>query len=266
MVPARYAVRMRIATWNVNSIRARQDRLLRWLATHRPDVLCLQELKVADDAFPGELLAEAGYRAAVLGQKAYNGVAIVARQEPEDVWRGLDDGVADSQARLIAARVRGVRVISAYFPNGGGVGSEAWAYKLAWMSRLRQWLLRHTTPGEPLALCGDFNVAPEDRDVAFPPRWGASVLCHPAVRSALELVRGFGLHDVLREHHREPGHFSWWDYRMLAFAKGDGLRIDHIWVSAPLLARSRDCVVDREERKGKLPSDHAPVMADFDAA
>jgi exodeoxyribonuclease-3 len=250
---------MRIATWNVNSVRARHDRLLAFLARHAPDVVCLQELKVDDADFPFEPLQQAGYHAAIHGQKAYNGVAILARSEPTEVERGLDDG----QSRLIAARVAGVRVVSAYFPNGGGVGSESWPYKLDWMRRLRAWLDARASTREPLALCGDFNVAPEDRDVAFPMRWGGSVLCHPDARAALDEVRGFGLVDVLRKHHPEAGHFSWWDYRKLAFPKGDGLRIDHVWATEALAGRSRDCFVDRPERKGKLPSDHAPVLADF---
>ncbi len=255
---------MKIATWNVNSIRARHDRVLRWLERHEPDVLCLQELKVTEASFPLLSIEAAGYRSAVLGQKTYNGVAILARQPLEDVRLGLS--ADDPQARLISARVGGVRVLSAYFPNGRTVGSESYEYKLDWMSRLRNELEASYDPGEPLALCGDFNVAPEPRDVHDPAAWEASVLFHPSVREALESIRGFGLVDCFRLHHSEGQLFSWWDYRMLGFPKNRGLRIDHIFVTRPLVDRCREAFIDREERKGKQPSDHAPVMATFDVA
>jgi exodeoxyribonuclease-3 len=252
-----------LASWNVNSIRARQERLLRWLAAKKPDVLCLQELKVTDDAFPISEVKAAGYHAAVHGQRTYNGVAILAREEPKDVERGFGDGGDDLHSRLITARVAGARVVSAYVPNGAVVGSDKWAYKLEWMQRLRSWLDRRFTPGEPLALCGDFNVAPELRDVQNPVAWEPSVLFHPEARAALEHVRRWGLVDTLRIHHPEGGLYSWWDYRMLGFPKNDGLRIDHILASEPLARRCIEAGIDRNERKGKQPSDHAPVLARF---
>jgi len=255
---------MKLVSWNVNSIRVREARLLRLLEAARPDVVCLQELKVTNEAFPFEALREAGYHAAVHGQKTYNGVAIVSRLEPTEVERGFGDGEDDAQARLVAARVAGVHVACVYVPNGGEVGSEKWAYKLGWMKRLRAWLDRRFASADPVALCGDFNVAPEDRDVHDPEAWEGSVLTHPDARRALQDVRGFGLVDSFRLHHDEPGFFSWWDYRMLGFPKNRGLRIDHIDLSAPLAERCRAASIDRNERKGKQPSDHAPVIAELD--
>jgi exodeoxyribonuclease-3 len=254
---------MKIASWNVNSVRARRERLMHWLASYSPDVLCLQETKVVDAEFPFEALGEAGYRVAAHGQKTYNGVAILARTEPGEVERGFGDGGDDSQSRLIAARVGGVRVVSVYIPNGQEVGSDKWRYKLEWLRRLRAWLDTRRAPGEPLVLCGDFNVAPEPRDVHDPAAWEATVLFHPEARAALEQVRAWGLVDTLRLHHQEDGLFSWWDYRMLAFPKNNGLRIDHIFATEPLAHRCSAASIDRQERKGQLPSDHAPVIAEF---
>lgn len=256
---------MRVVTWNVNSIKARRERALRLLERLSPDVLCLQELKVTDDAFDREAFEAAGYHAAVHGQKTYNGVAILARTPPEDVAVGLDDGVDDPQARLIAATIDGLRVLSAYFPNGGEVGSDKFAYKLAWMRRLAAHLSDRFSPGDPVVLAGDFNVAVDETDVAFPDRWADSVLCHPDARAALERVRGaLGLVDLFRAHHPEGGIYSWWDYRQLAFPKGDGLRIDHVYGTAALASGVTEAFVDRDERKGKQPSDHAPVVVDLD--
>lgn len=253
---------MRIATWNVNSVKARQERLLALLARHRPDVVCLQELKTEAARFPAEALREAGYHAAVLGQKTYNGVAILAREEPCDVATGFGDGGDESQARLVAATVGGLRVASAYIPNGQEVGSEKWPYKLAWLERLAAWA-RRRADGPPLVLGGDFNIAPEERDVANPAAWAGSVLCHPEVRAAWDALLDAGLVDSFRLHHAEGGHYSWWDYRMLGFPKNDGLRIDHILLATPLAPRCTAAFIDRDERKGKLPSDHAPVFVDL---
>ncbi|MBM4091291.1 MAG: exodeoxyribonuclease III [Planctomycetes bacterium] len=254
---------MKIATWNVNSIRSRLERLIDWLARVKPDVVCLQELKVTDDAFPYDTIREAGYHAVVHGQKTYNGVAILSREEPRDVARGLEDGVDDPQARLIAARVNDVHVISVYFPNGQSVGSDKWTYKLDWMRRLRRYLDRRFQPPDPVLLCGDINVARDDLDVARPDQWAASVLCHPDARAALEHIRCWGLNDVFRDKHPEGGLYSWWDYRMLAFPRNDGLRIDHIFATESVAARCGHTEIDRDERKGEKPSDHAPVIASF---
>jgi exodeoxyribonuclease-3 len=252
-----------LATWNVNSIKARLERLSRWLETRQPDVVCLQELKVADAAFPLVDIEALGYHTVFQGQKTYNGVAILAKDKPTDVARGLDDGVDDPQARLIAATVGGIRVVCVYVPNGKEVGSDKYEYKLAWLKRLRAWLDRHASPSDPLLLCGDFNVAPEARDVHDPKAWEASVLYHPSMRAALKEVTDFGLHDGLRLVTQDEGIYSWWDYRMLAFPKGRGVRIDHLLVTEPLVARVKDAYVDREERKGKQPSDHAPALLEL---
>lgn len=255
---------MKLATWNVNSVRARHERLLRWLAAHQPDVLCLQELKVTDADFPFDAVREAGYHAAVHGQRGYNGVAILARDEPQDVVRGLDDGVDDPAARLVSARAGGVRVVCVYVPNGGELGSDKWSYKLDWLRRLRAWLERHHRPEEPLALCGDLNVAPEPRDCSDPVAWEGTVLYHPDIRAALRHVTDWGLVDAFRLKRPEAGLYSWWDYRMLAFPKNVGLRIDHVFATAALAGRCTAAAIDRNERKGKQPSDHAPVIVEFD--
>ncbi len=255
---------MKLVSWNVNSIRVREARLLRLLGAARPDVVCLQELKVVNEAFPFETLRDAGYHAAVHGQKTYNGVAIVSRLEPEEVERGFGDDEDDGQARLVAARIAGVHVASVYVPNGAEVGSEKWAYKLSWMKRLRRWLDRRFVRPDMVALCGDFNVAPEARDVSDPDAWEGSVLTHSEARKALQDVRAFGLVDSFRLHHEEPGFYSWWDYRMLGFPRNKGLRIDHIDLSGPLAERCTGASIERNERKGKQPSDHAPVIAELD--
>ncbi len=250
---------MKVATWNVNSIRTRLERTLRWLEKEAPDVLCLQELKTLDENFPFEALSQAGYHAAVYGQKTYNGVAILSRSEAREVERGFGDSVDDPQARLISARVEGVRVISIYVPNGSEVGSEKYAYKLDWMRRLVDYLERSCDPREALLLCGDFNVAPDDSDVAQPEQWKERVLCHPDVRDAHRRILDWGLLDSFRLHHPEGGIYTWWDYRRLGFPRNNGLRIDHIFVTEPASRRCVSAAVDRDERKGKQPSDHAPL-------
>jgi exodeoxyribonuclease-3 len=254
---------VKLATWNVNSVRARLERLIARLGLEQPDVVCLQELKVTDADFPFEEVRAAGYEAAVHGQKTYNGVAVLSRTPITEVASGMGDDADDPEARLISVRTAGVRVISAYIPNGRIVGSESWAYKLGWLARLRAYLKRTARPDEPLALCGDFNVAPEDRDVARPDEWRGTVLCHEEARAAFAAVVAWGLVDTIRLHHTGEGPFSWWDYRMLGFPKNNGLRIDHILATRPLAERCTEAYVVREERKGKLPSDHAPVVAVF---
>ena len=255
---------MKVVTWNINSVKARIERLTSWLARHEPDVLCLQELKVEEKSFPRAELHALGYDYVASCQKTYNGVAILSRWPLGDPFVGMGDGHADPQARLVAATVAGVRVISAYFPNGERVGSEKYEYKLEWMTRLRAHLDAAYKPDQPLVLVGDFNVAPDERDVHDVRSWTGTTLFHPDVRERLKRIESFGFVDVLRKHHPEPGIYSWWDYRMLGFPKNLGLRIDHVYATAPLAEKSIDVVVDREERKGTLPSDHAPVVATFD--
>ena len=252
---------MKIVTWNINSIRTRQDRLLAWLTAHQPDVLCLQELKVEESLFPFEAIQALGYHCAVLGQKTYNGVAILSKSPATDVRFGLDDGVEDPQSRLISADIDGVRVLSVYVPNGSEPDSEKYAYKIAFLRRLQAYFARHHRPDEPLAICGDFNIAPTELDVRKPDQWKGSVLYNPEMRAILADFLAWGLQDAFRRHRPEPGLFSWWDYRMLAFPKNDGLRIDHVFATAVLA--SRDAFVDRNERKGEKPSDHVPLGVDF---
>jgi exodeoxyribonuclease-3 len=254
---------MKIATWNINSIRARLERLLAWLQKVQPDVLCLQEIKVTDDKFPFEAIREAGYRAAVYGQKTYNGVAILSRTDATQVQRGMGDGVEDLQARFLAAEVQGVQVVSVYVPNGQIVGTEPYGYKLRWLKRLRAFLDRRFTPATPLVVCGDLNIARDEKDVARPAAWAESVLFHPTSRAALEELLGWGLVDVFRQRHPEGGLYSWWDYQALSFPRNDGLRLDYILATAPLASRSASAEIDRDERKGQKPSDHAPVTATF---
>ena len=261
---------MRNATRNVNSIRTRLPRLLDWMKNQQPDVLCLQELKVTDDAFPREAIVAAGYHCAVHGQKTYNGVAILSRIEPHEVALGIGEPALDAQARLVAATIAGVRVLSAYVPNGAKVGSDKWDFKLAWLRRLRAHLTETLDPAGPVVLAGDLNVATTDADVANPDEWANSVLCHPDARNALENVTDWGLHDAFAPHHPEGGVYSWWDYRGGAFHKNDGLRIDHILATGCLLEKSDSAWVDRDERRaapkddprGK-PSDHAPLVVEF---
>ncbi len=255
---------MKVATWNVNSIRARQQHVIDWLDAVRPDVLCLQELKVADEDFPHERIAESGYEAAVFGEKTYNGVAIVSRYPLSDVRRGFDDGVDDAQARLMSARIEGITIFSAYFPNGGEVGSDKFEYKLRWINRLRELLARRFDPKvDEVALCGDFNVAPLDDDIARPAQWRPTVLACDAAREALTDLASFGLEDVVRPFHPQGGLYSWWDYRGRGYERNNGLRIDHIYCTPPLAARTIGAIVDREERARKSPSDHAPVMVEL---
>jgi exodeoxyribonuclease-3 len=255
---------MKVATWNVNSIRARQQHVIDWLDAVRPDVLCLQELKVDDEDFPFDAVAESGYEAAVFGEKTYNGVAIVSRYPLLDVHRGLDDGHDDAQARLISANVEGITIFSAYFPNGGEVGSDKFEYKLQWMKRLRELLAkRFDSQADEVALCGDFNVAPFDDDIAKPAQWRSTVLACDAVREALADLASFGLQDAVRPFFPQGGLYSWWDYRGRGFERGNGLRIDHIYCTRKLAERTIGAMVDREERARSSPSDHAPVMVEL---
>jgi exodeoxyribonuclease-3 len=255
---------MKVASYNVNSIRARIDRVIAWMDAARPDVLCLQELKCEEKALPRDRFEAIGYRIEAVCQKTYNGVAIATQVPVSDVKVGLDDGEDDAQARLIAATVEGVRVLSAYVPNGQTVGSDKYAYKLAWMERLVRYLDRHHKPTEPLVLCGDFNVAPDERDVHDPVAWSTETLFHIDARNALEKIRTWGLVDTFRLHHADAGAYSWWDYRQLAFPYNKGLRIDHVFATEPMARRCTAAWIDREARKGKQPSDHAPVFATFD--
>ena len=254
---------MKLITWNVNSIRARLERVVALLERHRPDVLCLQELKVADDAFPYEAIESAGYYPAVHGQPTYNGVAILAREPLTEVVPGMEDGVEDPQARLIAGRWGDVAILNAYMPNGDPLGSPKFAYKLAWMARLARHLAAQYRPDQPLVLCGDFNVFPDERDAAQPEGWLDSALGHADSRLALAALSRWGLVDVCRAKWPDGGVYTWWDYRAGAFHRNLGLRLDHVFATPPLASRCIAAQVDRDERKGPSPSDHAPVIVEF---
>ena len=253
---------MRLATWNVNSLKVRLPQLLEWLATKQPDVVCLQETKLEDANFPRAEIEAAGYQVAFSGQKTYNGVALLARGELADVVSG-NPHFGDPQKRLIAATVGGVRVICAYVPNGQAVGSDKYDYKLAWLAALDKWLTEQLAAYPQLALAGDFNIAPDDRDVHDPAAWAGQILCSDAERSAFQRLQALGLHDSFRLFEQPEKTFSWWDYRMLGFRRNQGLRIDHILLSAPLRARCTASGIDREMRKRERPSDHAPAIVDL---
>ena len=256
---------MKIAAWNVNSLKVRLPQLLDWLAASAPDVVCLQETKLEDANFPRAEIEAAGYQVAFSGQKTYNGVALLARGEaPADVVCG-NPHFPDEQKRLIAGTVRGVRVVCAYIPNGQAVGSDKYAYKLAWLAALERWLGEELAAHPQLALAGDFNIAPEDRDVHDPAAWAGQILCSDPERAAFQRLQALGLQDSFRLFEQAPKSFSWWDYRMLGFQKNQGLRIDHILLSAPLAARGTAAGIDREMRKRERPSDHAPVTAEIGA-
>jgi exodeoxyribonuclease-3 len=254
---------MKIASWNINSLRKRQARLLDWLAEKQYDVVCLQETKCSDDQFPEMALAATGYGAVFHGQKSYNGVAIVGRGELIDPATSLYDDATDEQARVIAATFDGTRVFCIYAPNGQAIGSPAFAYKLEWFRRLRDCLARAQQQFSDIIVCGDFNVAPEDRDVHDPELWRGAIMCSEAERVAFAELERLRFRDTLRIHHPEPGLFTWWDYRMLAFPKNRGLRIDEILASENLARRCIASGIDREMRKGQDPSDHAPIWAEF---
>jgi len=254
---------MIIASWNVNSIAVRLPHVLDWLAAVNPDVLCLQETKSVDEKFPREAFEKAGYHAEFFGEKTYNGVAIISKEAPSRVQKGfIGDGAADSK-RLLEAQFGPVTVVDVYIPNGSEVGSEKYSYKMSWLEKLREHLSGAHSPDKMLVVCGDYNIAPDDRDVYDPAEWGEQILCSPGERSALENVRAWGLTDTFRIHEQAAGHFSWWDYRQAAFRRNMGLRIDHIWATAPLAELCTRSWIDKAPRKLEKPSDHAPVAAEF---
>jgi exodeoxyribonuclease-3 len=256
---------MKLATWNVNSLKVRLPHVLDWLAGQQPDVLCLQEIKLEDGAFPEAEIAQAGYHSLWAGQKTYNGVAILSRVPAVPVARSIP-GFDDEQKRLLAADVDGVRVVCAYFPNGQAVGSDKYAYKLRWIEALTRWLGEELPRSPHVALAGDFNVAPEDRDVYDPQAWEGQVLCSAAERAAFRGLTELGLTDAFRLFDQPEKSFSWWDYRQAAFRRDMGLRIDHILLSSALARHCTACSIDRAPRKLERPSDHAPVIAEFGTA
>ncbi|MBK8979465.1 MAG: exodeoxyribonuclease III [Planctomycetes bacterium] len=256
---------MRIATWNVNSVRARLPRLVPWLEEHAPDLVCLQETKVVDEQFPREYLEDQGYDVEVFGQKTYNGVALLSRHRMEAVVRGFPDDADDAQRRVIGCQLGDWQILNLYVPNGAEVGSDKYAFKLDWLRRLRRFLDDRYDPAGKLVVTGDFNITFDDRDVYDPELWRERILCSTPERDALAAVMDFGLVDALRHLDDSPGIYTWWDMRGGAFPKDQGLRIDHVLVTRPALDALRAVTVDRDARAGKSPSDHAPVVASFDA-
>jgi len=257
---------VRIATWNVNSLNARLSRVEEWVAQVEPDVLCLQETKLADDAFPALAFQALGYDSAHHGSGRWNGVAILSRVGLDDVVDGFgsDGEPPDPDARLLWATCGDVRVASAYVPNGRALTDDHYKYKLAWLDRLRRMLDREADASAPLVLCGDFNIAPDDRDVWDPAAFVGETHVSEPEREALRHLEDWGLVDVFRRHYDADGLFSWWDYRAGNFHKGKGMRIDLVLATSSLAERSTSALIDRNARKGKQPSDHAPVIVDFD--
>lgn len=255
---------MKIATWNINSISVRLPHVLEWLKTNKPDVLCLQETKSKDEKFPAAAFHELGYRAEIFGQATYNGVATLSRAEVGEIQRGFLGDAEDAQRRLLAATINGVKIVNVYIPNGSEVGSDKYRFKLDWLAKLRKFLDEQCDPQQPLVLCGDFNIAPEDRDVHDPKLWAGQILCSDAERAALQVIENWGLIDVFRQHHEDDGIFSWWDYRGGGFPKNHGLRIDHLWATESLAEQCVAVWIDKAPRAMERPSDHAPVVAEFD--
>ena len=253
---------MKIATWNVNSIRVRLPQVLEWLQKECPDVLCLQETKITDVDFPVVAFRDAGYQTVYTGQKTYNGVATLSRAPANDVIASLP-GAEGDQKRLLAATVGDVRVVNVYVPNGEEVGSEKYSYKLSWLKALEKFLARELKAHPRLAVLGDFNIAPDERDVHDPKRWEGHVLFSDEERAAFQRLVQHGLTDVFRKFDQPEKSFSWWDYRAGAFHRNHGMRIDHVLCSAALTTECSGCRIDIEPRKNERPSDHAPVIAEF---
>lgn len=254
---------MKIATWNVNSLKVRLPHVLDWLAREQPDVLALQETKTEDAKFPLAELEAAGYRVRFSGQKTYNGVAVLSKQPGEDQVTD-PGGLDDPQRRILALTVAGWRIVDLYVPNGSEVGSDKYAYKLDWLARVRDWLRSELAAHEQVVVLGDFNIAPEDRDVHDPDAWREKILCSTPERQAFQAWLDLGLQDAFRRFEQPERSFSWWDYRMNGFRRDLGLRIDHILVSPLPAASCRACRIDIEPRQRERPSDHAPVLAEFD--
>ena len=253
---------MKIATWNVNSLKVRLPHLREWLGSAGPDIVALQETKTEDAKFPVEEIAALGYRCVFSGQKTYNGVAILSREEPRDIVTDIP-GLDDPQRRILVATVAGVRVANLYVVNGQEVGSEKFAYKLDWLAKVHAFLVEEIRRHPNLVVLGDFNIAPDDRDVHDPSAWHEQVLCSTPERDALKSMFDLGLHDSFRLFESTGGHFSWWDYRQAAFRRNLGLRIDLILASEALRSRCRGSVIDRTPRTWERPSDHAPAILEL---
>lgn len=253
---------MKIATWNVNSLRVRLPHVLQWLAAAQPDVLAIQETKTVDEQFPVAELEVAGYSAVFAGQKTYNGVAVLSKSPATEVVTDIP-GLDDPQRRILAATLDGVRVVNLYVVNGAEVGSDKYAYKLDWLAKVTAWLQQQAAAYPKLVVLGDFNIAPQDRDVHDPVAWGEGILCSPPERAALQTIQALGLQDTFRLFEQAEKSFSWWDYRAGGFRRNHGLRIDLILASQALVAVCQSCVIEREPRTWEKPSDHTPVVAVF---
>lgn len=259
---------MRIATWNVNSINARLETVVRWFEEAQPDVACLQEIKCVDEKFPAEAFERLGYNIAVHGQKSYNGVALLSKRPLEDVRRGLPEGDSDDHARYIEAVVSGpqpVRVASIYLPNGNPIGTEKFAYKLAWMERLRRHAQNLMAFEEPLALMGDYNVIPEERDAEFPKNWVEDALFQPETRAAFRSLKWLGLTEAYLQADGAPGAYTFWDYQAGAWQRNNGIRIDHALLSPQAADKLRGVSIHRDVRGWDKPSDHVPLVIELDA-
>lgn len=254
---------MKIATWNVNSLKVRLPHVLQWLEDNPVDVLCLQETKLTDDKFPVMEIEAAGYKVAFTGQKTYNGVAILSKKPVTDIVKN-NPLFPDEQQRIVTATVDNIRIVCAYVPNGQAIGSEKYSYKLDWLRSLTEWLGEERQKHPYLALLGDYNIAPEDRDVYDPVAWEGNVLVSPAERDAFRALQDIDLIDAYRLFDQPEKSWSWWDYRQLAFQKNRGLRIDHILLSKTLAPHCTSCTIDRTPRKWTQPSDHTPVIAELD--
>jgi len=253
---------VKIATWNVNSLRVRLPQVLDWLRANEPDVLCIQETKLKDEDFPSDDIDALGYHSAFAGQKTYNGVAVLSRRPMEGVEMDIP-GLDDPQRRVLSAGVGSIRVLNLYVPNGQEVGSDKYEYKLDWLAHLVKYAKKLKTENPSTVICGDFNIAPEDRDVHDPEAWRGKVLCSERERAAFRELAAAGFHDTFRKFDQPENTFSWWDYRAAAFRRNRGLRIDHILCSDALYDHATSCTVDTAPRKLERPSDHAPVVAEF---
>ena len=254
---------MLIATWNVNSVLARMPLVLRWLDDVKPDVLCMQETKCTDDKFPTLVFQERGYQCQLFGQQSYNGVAILSRTACETSHRGYPGDDETAQSRLITSTIDDIQIVNVYIPNGQAVGSEKYEMKLGWMRRLREFFDQNYDPSRPVLLCGDFNVAPEERDVHDVRLWQGRIMFSEQERATLQSIKDWGFADSFRLHVEEGGKFTWWDYRAGAFRRNMGLRIDHIWITQPLVSRSVRTWIDLEPRTWEKPSDHAPMITEL---
>ncbi len=254
---------MLLASWNVNSIAVRLPQVLSWLESVNPDALCMQETKTVDEKFPQEAFESAGYQCQFFGERSYNGVAIISKHQIEKVQKGFFEEAEPAARRFIEAKVGPLYVLNAYIPNGQSVGSDKYEYKMRWLQSLKTHLQVQHDPNTPLVLCGDFNIAPDDLDVYKPAEVVGSIMCSEAERKSLALIKEWGFEDAFRLHNSQGGEFSWWDYRMGAFRRNMGFRIDHIWATKAAAQSCSRAWIDRAPRKQERPSDHAPIIAEF---